>query len=244
MEKIIPVNNKGKVNNYTIKHIAISDTVPRPTYRELSYADSRCIGNLNPTFLIENLSTDLSKCENIENLVNKNFELKRLLKNYNLNIKNRGYNSQLYTNDHMKQTAILAGKICDSFGTRINRARVIKAARLHDVGKIFIPSEILNKPDTLTDKEREIMNVHAELGYKLLETLRIESQTLDLIKNHHNCNHNSSFEQQIVSAADIYTALTEERPYKKSTPKEQALKIVSENDFSKEVIDALKKAVA
>ena len=248
MERVIRVNlnNREKVKNSgkDLRHKVITEAIPQPTYRDLTYKDCRSIGILNPTFLIESLSSDLSKCENIEALVKKNSELKKLLKKYNLTIKNRGYNSQLYTNDHMKQTAILAGKICDNIGVRVDRARVIKAARLHDVGKIFIPSEILNKPDKLTPEERKIMDVHSELGHKLLETLKIDSKTLDLIKNHHNYNENSSLEQQVVSAADIYTALTEERPYKKSASKKQALEIVSGYGFSKEVIDALKKAVS
>ena len=247
MEKVIRVNlnSREKIKNSgkDVRHKVITETIPQPTYRELTYNDCRSIGILNPTFLIESLSTDLSKCENIEALVKKNPELKRLLKKYKLTIKNRGYNSQLYTNDHMKQTALLASKICDSINKKVDRTRIIKAARLHDVGKIFIPSEILNKPDKLTPEERKIMNVHAELGHKLLETLKIDSKTLELIKNHHNYNENSSLEQQIVSAADIYTALTEERPYKKSTSKERALEIVSTYGFSNDVINALKKAV-
>ena len=247
MERVtrVNLNSREKVKNSgkDVRHKVITEAIPQPTYRELTYNDCRSIGILNPTFLIESLSSDLSKCENVESLVKKNPELKKLLKKYNLTIKNRGYNSQLYTNDHMKQTAILASKICDSFVGRVDKARVIKAARLHDVGKIFIPSKILNKPDKLTAEERKIMDVHAELGHKLLETLKIDSKTLDLIKNHHNYNENSSVEQQIVSASDIYTALTEERPYKKSTSKEQALEIVSNYGFSKEVINALKKAI-
>lgn len=245
MERVIEVKlNTGRVKaDRAVRRKVITEVIPQPTYRDLTYDDCRSIGNLNPTFLIESLSADLSKCENIEAMVKKNPELKKLLKKYNLTIKNRGYNSQLYTNDHMKQTAFLASRICDNIGKKVDRTRVIKAARLHDVGKIFIPSEILNKPDKLTPEERKVMAVHAELGHKLLETLKIDSKTLDLIKNHHNCSENSSIEQQIVSAADIYTALTEERPYKKSATKEQAIEIVLQNNFSNEVIEALKKAV-
>ena len=145
MERVIEVKlNKGRViQDKAVRRKVITEALPQPTYRDLSYDDCRSIGNLNPTFLIESLSSDLSKCENIEALVKKNPELKKLLKNYNLTIKNRGYNSQLYTNDHMKQTALLSSKICDSIGFRVDRARVIKAARLHDVGKIFIPSSII-----------------------------------------------------------------------------------------------------
>ena len=61
---------------------------------------------------------------------------------------------------------------------------------LHDLGKVLIPSKILNKPAKLNFKERKIMNIHSTLGYELLKTQHLPTETLSLIKYHHqNLKH-------------------------------------------------------
>ena len=253
MEKIRAVKiDKGIIKTGTAKRKAIMETVsPTPDYRTSypTYMDRRCIiGFLNSDLLLEKISKDISKYENIKYCIQKNPELKSLLNTYGLNIKNCDFvNFPTKTDEHMKQTALIAGKICDNLGINtIRKAKVIKAARLHDIGKIFIPSGILNKKGRLTGEEKSVMDVHAKLGHKLLETLNIDNETLDLIKNHHSYNGNSSIEQQIVSASDIFSALTENsRTYRNAASAEDAIKEISspKYGFSKEVIEALKKSI-
>lgn len=111
------------------------------------------------------------------------------------------------------------------------------ACYLHDVGKVLIPDEILNKPDRLNAEEERIMHTHSELSYELLKNSNINQQTLNLIKYHHQNPQktgypvaDSSFEanvaQQIISTADKYSALTERRAYKEPMSEEKALGIL------------------
>jgi len=111
------------------------------------------------------------------------------------------------------------------------------AAYLHDIGKVFIPTEILNKNGKLTEEETNIVHKHAELGYELLKDSGIDNKTLLLIRNHHqnaqksgyprvDNNFNADLDLQILSTADKYSALTETRPYKEPMNREQALTII------------------
>ena len=249
MEKIIPLQiNKGRVSSgISFRQKAIEDATPTPTYRDSNRIDCRCIAITNPSVLLDKISNDLSTFDNIATLVRNNPRLRNLLQEHNLEISKGDYiNFASYTDKHMKQTARLAGRICNELNIpKEKKANIIKAARLHDIGKIFIPANILNKPDSFTDNERKIMDVHAELGHALLETLKINPETLDLIKHHHTYNPDASIEQQIVSAADVYTALRELRPYKSQKSVKEALDEVSspKYGFSKEVIEAVKRAV-
>ena len=111
------------------------------------------------------------------------------------------------------------------------------AAYLHDIGKVFIPNEILNKTSKLTEKETEIMHKHSELGYELLKNTNLNPKVLHLIKHHHQNAQKSGYPKtdknffadldlQILSMADKYSALTENRPYKPALNREEALTII------------------
>lgn len=111
------------------------------------------------------------------------------------------------------------------------------AAILHDIGKVFIPKEVLNKNGRLDNKEKEIMHRHSELGYELLKNTDIDTRTLHLVKYHHqNASHTgypkvkpdffADLNLQILNAADKYSALTEKRTYKEGYDKDKALAII------------------
>ena len=140
----------------------------------------------------------------------------------------------------------------------INLSDIQQAAMLHDYGKVLIPKEILNKKGTLSTEERKIMELHAEFGYELLKQIGVKEEVLNLIKYHHQKPDGSGYPKinqdfkhdinaQILEAADMYSALTEERPYHKAYSKEEALQIiykeVENGIISQEVFDALKKSI-
>ena len=119
----------------------------------------------------------------------------------------------------------------------VDEKALSEASYLHDIGKVLIPAEILNKPDKLTELESEIMHKHSELGYELLKTTKLDEKTLNLIRNHHqnakktgypwvNKDFNADINLQILSTADKYSALTEKRTYKKEMSPKQALTII------------------
>jgi HD-GYP domain-containing protein (c-di-GMP phosphodiesterase class II) len=108
----------------------------------------------------------------------------------------------------------------------------------HDYGKIYIPVEILDKPDKLTQVEFYEVKKHSEYGYDLLKMLDIFSPvSLDIVKHHHEKMNgkgypeglngdNISRSSRIVAIADVYSALTTNRSYRDALDKDSALDIM------------------
>lgn len=140
----------------------------------------------------------------------------------------------------------VTGKIQEHFLSTYNKAKelganlpldeysaLLQASLLHDIGKAFIPKEILNKPSALTANEREIVDLHAEIGAEVLKSLNLSPKTVEAVRLHHTeCSSpikQNSEMAQILSVADVYSALGEERPYKKPFTSEQVRNIM-QND--------------
>ena len=113
-------------------------------------------------------------------------------------------------------------------------------AYLHDIGKLFIPSEILQKAGTLTPEEREIMKKHTIHGYNLcMKDLKLRPYATGTL-NHHEAldgsgypnglsSHDIPLEAQIISVADQFEAIVSKRQYKSHVDISDALKIVIED---------------
>jgi putative two-component system response regulator len=110
------------------------------------------------------------------------------------------------------------------------------AARLHDIGKIGIPDELLRKPGKLTDSEFEIMKRHAVLGARLLSRSKTPQIRLaeKVALSHHERWDGTGYPQglsrdaiplagRITAVVDVFDALTHERPYKRAWPVDDAL---------------------
>ena len=117
------------------------------------------------------------------------------------------------------------------------------AAVLHDIGKIGIPEEILNKPGKLTDEEFNIMKTHTTIGYEILENLRVYEKEPLVIVSKQICRwHHEKWDgrgypdrlkgeqipiaAQVVSLADVYDALTSERAYKRAYTHQEAIQMI------------------
>ena len=126
------------------------------------------------------------------------------------------------------------------------------AALLHDLGKIGISEHVLNKVGKLDDKERSEMSNHADFGKKILEPVgpRV-SKILPLILNHHERYDGKGYNgmigrsvpvgARVIAVADVYDALTTDRPYRKAlTPHVglQEIKAGRGSHFDPEVVDA------
>ena len=137
----------------------------------------------------------------------------------------------------------------------VSEKSIKEASMLHDLGKVLIPSKVLNKPAKLNKKERAIMNIHSTLGYELLKTQNISEETLDLVKYHHQNLKHSGYPMirseehipdigvQIISTADKYSALREARVYRRKLSKIESMLIlykeVLEGKIHKEIYKAL-----
>jgi len=122
-------------------------------------------------------------------------------------------------------------------------ARICMASALHDIGKLSIPSAILNKPGRLTDEEFAVMKTHSAVGAQMLEGL-MEQYDDPLLKSayeicrwHHERYDGRGYPDglsdkeiplsaQAVALADVYDALTSERCYKKAYSHETAMEMI------------------
>lgn len=118
---------------------------------------------------------------------------------------------------------------------------ILQAAPMHDVGKIGIPDYILLKPTTLTPEEFSVMKTHAALGFELLKGSEstILQAAASIAISHHEKYDGSGYPYgvagdaiplygRIVAVADVFDALTSERPYKKAWPIERAVEYLRE----------------
>jgi putative two-component system response regulator len=147
-----------------------------------------------------------------------------------------------YTLKHTQRVANLA----EALGTRLRLSEkeifaLRQGAILHDVGKIGIAEEILNKPGKLDDHEWEVMKSHPDIGYRICLPLKSKlGIALDVIRHHHEKLDGSSYPDglkgdevslaaRIMCVVDIYDALVTDRPYRKAMSKEQAIEIIRED---------------
>ena len=135
-------------------------------------------------------------------------------------------------------------KITDVYHlTEADIALITTASSLHDIGKIYIPEEILNKPGRLTDEEFKIMKTHSELGADIIQDMHLPQENplvhtaWEICRWHHERWDGKGYPDglkgeeipisaQVVSIADVYDALTIERCYKKAFDHDTAIKMI------------------
>lgn len=114
-----------------------------------------------------------------------------------------------------------------------------RAGLLHDIGKIIVDTGCLNKPGPLTPQERQVICQHPEVGACILSQMDRTKPLVPLVGNHHERLDGSGypagkkaadipFFARILSVADVYDALTSDRPYRPALPRERALAIIGE----------------
>lgn len=139
---------------------------------------------------------------------------------------------------------------------------ICTASSLHDIGKMTIPEEILNKPGRFTDEEFQIMKGHAMAGANMVDTLRQKENvspliqlTYDICRWHHERYDGQGYPDglkgeeipitaQVVSVADVYDALVSERCYKPAHTPEQALHMILDGQcgtFNPLLLDCLSR---
>lgn len=141
----------------------------------------------------------------------------------------------MYTVGHQRRTAELARAIAVEMGIPADQANGIYISGLiHDVGKIFISTTILNKPGALTEEEYAVIKRHPQAGYDVLKSIEFPWPIADIIIQHHERLDGSGYpyglkkneiflESRILSVADVVEAITFERPYRKACGIDEAL---------------------
>lgn len=127
------------------------------------------------------------------------------------------------------------------------------AAKFHDVGKVVIEDNILNKPDTLTEDEYKEVRRHAEIGYQIIKSINNMGDILDVILHHHEAWDGSGYPKglkkeeipllsRIICVVDAYEAMIHDRPYRKTKTHEEAVEELLEfsgMQFDPEIVKAL-----
>ena len=140
-----------------------------------------------------------------------------------------------YTYGHCERVATYAVAVARALGLDAARQTTVQVgAYLHDVGKVRIPHEILNKPGKLTREERELMELHTIYGLELLDGVDFPWDIKPLIRWHHEKCDGSGYpdrlrgeaiplEAQIIGIVDVYDALTSTRSYRAAMPVDAAV---------------------
>jgi putative two-component system response regulator len=144
-----------------------------------------------------------------------------------------------YTQGHISRVSNIAVSLGRSLGLTSEDIVALRyGGILHDIGKIGVSSEILNKPGPLTDKEWAIMRDHPTIGFNICKPLQNSlGRALDIIRFHHEKLDGSGYPDgrkgnvipmvaRIMAVADIFDALTSDRPYRRGMTKEKALDII------------------
>ena len=137
-----------------------------------------------------------------------------------------------YTSGHSKRVAEYARMIAKRMGkTEAEREEIYRAGLLHDVGKIRIPEEIINKPGKLTDEEFNTIKIHPVTGYHILRSISEESIIAIAAKYHHERYDGRGYPNglegdkipevaRILGVADSYDAMASNRSYRNALPQE------------------------
>ena len=161
-----------------------------------------------------------------------------------------------WTAGHSERVTKLAIEIGRSLGlTQEELDNLHRAGLLHDIGKIGVPAEVIDKPGRLTEIEDQIIREHPIIGERILEPIEAYKEILPMIRQHHEWFNGKGYPDgiageditigaRILAVADIYDALSSERPYRPAMESDQALQIVKENagtHLDPVVVDALVK---
>jgi len=168
------------------------------------------------------------------------------LKSYNLDESMRYQLNMLdsldvFTRKHCENVANLTCRLCEHLHcTKSFTEYCTICAYLHDIGKLFIPANILQKPGKLTDEEYEIIKKHTTLGHKMcMDDLKLRPYAAGALYHHEALNGSGypqgltkediPYEGQIIRVADEYDAIVSKRQYKTHIGISDTLKILIEN---------------
>jgi len=165
-----------------------------------------------------------------------------------------------YTRGHSERVARYSRQLGQARGLSERECTNLhRAGLLHDIGKIGIPLEYLQKPARLTTDEYEVVKLHPRIGYDICRPLRTMAPLLPLIRGHHERLDGSGYPDRLradqipvavrcLTVADIYDALTSDRAYRRALTPDGAFRIMREEAgvgmWDRAVIDLMEQVVA
>jgi putative two-component system response regulator len=145
-----------------------------------------------------------------------------------------------YTRGHSERVAVIATELGRAAGLSRDECRNLRrAGLLHDIGKIGIPVEYLRKPGKLTTEEYGLVKLHPAIGADICRPLRTMALLLPLIRGHHERLDGRGYPDGLrgpalsqglrcLTIADVYDALTSDRPYRRALLPDGALQVMRE----------------
>jgi diguanylate cyclase (GGDEF)-like protein/putative nucleotidyltransferase with HDIG domain len=157
-----------------------------------------------------------------------------------------------FTKEHINRVRTWAISIAEEMGLTGDHLQAVKTgALLHDIGKLAVPENILNKPGRLNAQEFEEIKLHPEKGASILLPVNFPFPVLPIVRSHHERWDGTGYPDglkgeeiplgaRILAVADVYDALTMDRPYRSGWSQDQAVEYIRENagtHFDPEVVE-------
>jgi putative two-component system response regulator len=145
-----------------------------------------------------------------------------------------------YTRGHCERLSEMSGRLGERLGLPEDHITALRRGGIvHDIGKVVVPDAVLLKPGPLTADEFAIMRKHPVVGERICGPLRAFRLVLPIIRHHHEKHDGSGYPDglrgveipltaAILQLADVYDALTTDRPYRPALSQERTLKIMEE----------------
>ncbi len=193
------------------------------------------------SILVEQLAAEVEKVSHLNKKLKRNFYQTIMSLAAALESRDR------YTHGHSERvdfySKIIAEELKESHGWQIDGDYLEKLhieSRLHDIGKIAVPDQVLNKPGRLTDDEFNQIKQHPVKSAHIVAPLEDLQECAEVIRHHHERYDGKGYpsnlkendipaRSRIIAVADTYDAMTSDRPYRKALPIEQALSELEKN---------------
>jgi cyclic di-GMP phosphodiesterase len=145
-----------------------------------------------------------------------------------------------YTLGHCERLANMSARLAEKLGLPEEEIKALRRAGIvHDIGKVVVPDAILLKPGPLSPEETEVMRKHPVVGERICAPLKAFRLVLPIIRHHHEKHDGSGYPDRlrngeipltaaILQLADVYDALTTDRPYRKASASDVGLQIMED----------------
>lgn len=161
-----------------------------------------------------------------------------------------------YTYEHCIAVAMMSHLVCDKLMIPMEQKKqIVLGALIHDIGKVIIPKDVLNKPGRLTDEEYMMMRTHAEVGYSMIkDNPSIHAITKLVVLCHHEREDGSGYPlgkgpelhigAKIVGACDLFHALISNRCYRQGLPVNEVIAIAQNEPINPQIRTIIEHSLA
>jgi len=245
---VTPVSYSEEHNGFMVLGMAVQDDHLYGALRRL--VSSTLLGvKLMKTVQDQTASLELQKQELTRTLEDLQKSMGGFIQTMSMTVEMR----DPYTAGHQARVSDLAKAIAREMGLSKDKIEGIgMAGILHDLGKIYVPSEILNKPGELRDVEFELIKYHSEVAYNILKSIEFPWPIATIILQHHERLDGSGYpgglkgkeimlEARILCVADVVEAMATHRPYRPALGLDKALQEISDYKgirFDSEIVEA------